>query len=149
MMRWKKRIPAVLALVLTLAFTWLYVNRIELGDASYLTSLEMRWLDTKFRARGPQRGGPEVVIVGVDEKTLAQLGSARVFQRSHFAELISKLAEARPKAIGLDITFQEPDVSAPGNDRSFAEAIRAADSVVLALQLYLEPRVGPRRPVER
>src|SRR5262245_5545270 len=145
----KKRIPAVLAVVLSFAFSSLIVERLDLTDSSFLTSLEMRLLDAKFRARGARAAGDEVVIVGVEDKTLAKLGSARVFQRSNFAALVSKLAEAHPKAIGFDVTFEDADISSPGNDIQFANAIRAANSVVLGVTLSLDPATGARRREEK
>ncbi|HEY2381874.1 MAG TPA: adenylate/guanylate cyclase domain-containing protein [Terriglobia bacterium] len=142
----KKRIPALLALVLTIAFAWLAVNRLDLNDSGFLTSLDMRWLDAKFHARGPRPGGNDVVIVGLDDKTLDKLGSARVFQRSNFATLITKLAESKPKVIGFDIAFDDVDVSDLSNDTKFADAIRSANSVVLGLILNLKTAQGPKRP---
>src|SRR4051812_49161270 len=110
----KKRLPAVMALLLTVAFSSLFFSRRELADRSFLTSVEMRWVDAKFRTRGERpKGGQEVVIVGIDDKTLARTGSVRVFQRDRWATLISQLAQAGPKAIGFDITFQDVDVSSP------------------------------------
>jgi adenylate cyclase len=144
----KKRVPAILAAGLTVIFFLLAVNRIALTDPSFLTAVEWRWVDVKFRLRGERPGGKEVVIVGMDDKTLDKLGSARVFQRSNLAKLVTKLAEAEPKAIGFDINFPEPDVSNPDNDRQFAEAIQMAKSVVLGVWLDLEPTTGPKRPLE-
>ncbi|HLH31805.1 MAG TPA: adenylate/guanylate cyclase domain-containing protein [Terriglobia bacterium] len=144
----KKRIPAVLALVLTLAFAWLAINRLDLSDGSFLTSLEMRWLDAKFSVRGARPAGSDVVIVGLDDKTLDQLGSGRVFQRSNFATLVSKLAAAGPKVIGFDIAFDDKDVSDETNDQKFSDAIRSANRVVLGLIVTLEKTQGPKRLVD-
>jgi len=101
----KKFILPLLALVSTAGFGAFAFNHLELADTHFFTSLEMRWVDAKFRMRGPQPGGSEVVIVGLDERTLDRLGSARLFQRTNFATLVTKLSEAHPKAIGFDITF--------------------------------------------
>jgi len=145
----KKRVPALLAIGLTLVFFSYTLLRIDLTDSSFLTGLEWRWVDTKFRARGVRPGGSEVVIVGVDDKSLDQLGSARLFRRNNFAILIDKLAEAKPKAIGFDIAFPEEEDPTNGeNDLKFAESIRAANSVVLGVYLYLEPTTGPKRQLE-
>lgn len=142
----KKRFSTILAALITLAFCWLSLTRLDLADVSFLTSMEMRWVDAKFRVRGARPGGNDVVIVGMDEKTLAALGSSRVFQRSNFATLVARLAEAGPKAIGFDIMFQDRDVSDTENDREFANALQSAGNVVLGLLLYLEPTMGPRSP---
>ena len=135
----------VLATLLTVAFTSLAWNRLDLIDSSFLTSLENHWMDAKFRLRGARPGSSDIVIVGIEDKTLAQLGSGRVFQRRHFATLIKKLAEAGPKAIGFDITFHDPDTSDPDNDHQFATAIQAADSVVLGITINVEGVPGERR----
>ena len=140
-----RRVLTVLATLLTVAFTSLAWNRLDLIDSSFLTSLENHWMDAKFRLRGARPGSSDIVIVGIEDKTLAQLGSGRVFQRRHFATLIKKLAEAGPKAIGFDITFHDPDTSDPDNDHQFATAIQAADSVVLGITINVEGVPGERR----
>jgi adenylate cyclase len=144
----KKRIPAMMALIFTIGFLWLAANRLNLTDSSFLTSLEMRWVDAKFRARDERPGGNEVIIVGIDERTVAQLGSARLFKRSHFAKLIERLAEGKPKTIGLDLWFSEPDLSDPANDHAFANAVKAAGNVILGVTMDLEQSTGTRRAFE-
>src|SRR5262245_19585244 len=99
----KKCVPAVLAVISTLAFAWLALNRIDLIDSSVLTDLEIRWQAAKFRARGARLAGSEVVIVGMDEHTLDNLGASRAFQRRHLAPLVAKLAEAGSKVIGFNL----------------------------------------------
>src|SRR5205823_6004238 len=96
----KRRVPAIMAAVLTLLFVALTAKNLDLVDTSYLTSLEWQSVDAKFRLRGERPGDQQIVIVGLDDKTLDKLGSARVFQRSNFATLVSKLSEAKPKAVG-------------------------------------------------
>ena len=49
----KKRVPIVLALVMTVFFFVLASYRLDLGDSSFLTSLDLAWIDAKFRMRGP------------------------------------------------------------------------------------------------
>src|SRR5207247_10608244 len=71
--------------------------------------------------------------------------SGRLFQRDIFAKLVDRLAEAKPKVIGFDITFQDPDPTNPENDKKFAESIRRAGNVVLGIELVLESNVGDRR----
>src|SRR6185503_11036478 len=142
MLTLQKRIPALLAAALTGIFLALAVRHLDLSDKFPVTRADWLWVDAKFRIRGERPAGKEVVIVGLDEKTLSKLGSARVFKRDNFAILIRKLSAAQPKAIGLDINFPEADVSDAANDRKFAEAIRAADSVVLGIYLYLEDKTG-------
>ncbi len=146
----KKKFPAILALALTLVFLTLALNRLDLTDDSYFTSLELRWIDSKFRLRGERvAAGNEIVIVGLDEKTLAKLGSYRTFKHSYWTALIARLAETAPKAIGFDVTFPDRDASDPESDRKFANALQASGNVALGVLLHLESEVGPRRPARK
>jgi adenylate cyclase len=140
-----KRVPLIVALAMTAFFFILALNRIDLADPSYLTSLDLRWIDAKFRWRGYQVPGDEVVVVGIDEKTLATLGSIRTLSHSSLARLVDRLAEARPKVIGFDTFYPNPDTSNPDSDVQFAEAIERAGNVILGAFLQLENTTGERR----
>src|SRR6185295_10912217 len=89
----KKRIPALMALVLTLVFLALATTRLDLADKTFLTSLEYRWIDAE------------------DQKSLGRLGSARTLRRDTMANLVSKLSIGAPKAIGFDILYPEADTT--------------------------------------
>ena len=140
----RKRVPIIIAAGLTFFFLILTMIRIELSDVSPLTRVEYLWMDYKFRQRGPQAPAKDVVLVGIDQKTLDKLGSARVFQRTHFARLVDKLSEAKPKVIGFDILYSDVDVSNPENDVAFAESIRRAGNVVLGIEILLHEQTGER-----
>jgi adenylate cyclase len=145
----KKKIGTIIALVMTLIFFRLAVVRLDLTDDSFLTSMEHRWMDAKFRVRGQQPAGNEVVIVGLDEKTLDKVGSARTLRREVMADLVARLAAGGPKAIGFDILYEEPDTNFPEDDRKLAAAIQTAGNVVLGIHLDLESRTGRRREIKR
>src|SRR5215469_1181688 len=87
----KKRIPALLALVLTIGFLALAETHLDLADGGVLTSVEYRLLDWRFQVRGQHPPGNEAIIVAEDEKTLSKLGSARTMRRKTMAELINKI----------------------------------------------------------
>jgi len=130
----KKRVPAALAAILTIGFFSLGFSHLDLSDSSLLTRADWSWLDLKHRMRGNRPSGDEIIIVDIDQKSLTKLSKARQFQRGDFTPLITKLAQAEAKAVGFSIHFSEPDVDAEP-DRRFAEAVRAADSVVLGFSL--------------
>ena len=144
----KRYFPTALALVITVLFLMLAFNGLDWTSDSFLTSLDMRWLDAKFRFRGELVPGNEVLIVGLDDLTLNTIGSARTFDRHHAARLIDQLAAAEPRVIGFDIFFQDPQLDNPENDRLFAEAIERAGNVVMAVSIDLESSVGERREVQ-
>lgn len=69
----KRRFPTILGVVLTLLFAFLAANRLDWTTESFLTSLDMRWLDTKFRVRGERTPGTDVVLVALDQRSLDSL----------------------------------------------------------------------------
>src|SRR5262245_21226277 len=139
-----RRTSPIIAGVITAAFLLLGIFRLDLTDPNFLTRVDFLWMDAKFRMRGYHAPGNEVVLVAMDDNTLQRLGSARVFQRHHFATLIDRLAEAHPKVIGFDMTFSEPDVSSAENDKKFADAIARAGNVVLGVYLQLKSNTADR-----
>src|ERR1039457_6777539 len=58
----------------------------------FLQDIEQRFLDLRFALRGKRTPDPRIVIVGIDEKTLRELGSYPL-PRSSFAALVRKLKE--------------------------------------------------------
>jgi CHASE2 domain-containing sensor protein/serine phosphatase RsbU (regulator of sigma subunit) len=61
----------------------------------------------------PRHSAP-VVVVAIDESSLAQLGQWP-WPRTRIAELIRRISDHEPAAIGLDIFFSEPDRFSPAN----------------------------------
>jgi adenylate cyclase len=140
----KRRIPAIIAIVLTVVFLALASNHLDLADKSFLTILEYKLMDWRFRVRGQQPPGNEVMIVALDEKTLGKLGTARTLRREAMADLITKVGGGGPKAIGFDILYPEPDETHPQDDQKLAAAIQAAGNVVMGAHLDLESTSGIR-----
>jgi adenylate cyclase len=133
----RKRVPIIIATVMTVFFVVLTFQHSDLTDDSFLTSMEHRWIDAKFRMRGEQLPAENVVIVAIDERTL-KLGSFRTLRHSYYAQLVDKLSEAQPKVIGFDMMFPDPDLSHPDDDRQFGESLGRAGNVVLGMWLDLE-----------
>ncbi len=73
--------------------------------------VEFKLYDLKFRYRGPQPAGPEVVIVALDDESLKQIGRWP-WSREVMARLLSQLKEAGPRVIALDIIFAEREETA-------------------------------------
>ena len=76
---------------------------------SILEQLEWELLDWRFRMRGPTVVESPVVIVGIDAASIRALGRWP-WPRSVMAELIEDLGEAGSAAVGIDVTFSEPEV---------------------------------------
>lgn len=71
-----------------------------------LQPLEWRTYDQYLQWQ-PEETDPRVAIVGIDEEDIRQLGQA-ILPDAVYAEVISKLAQQSPRAIGLDIIRDVP-----------------------------------------
>jgi adenylate cyclase len=75
-----------------------------------LELLELRALDYRHLVRGRVAAGGEVVIVGIDERSLEEVGRWP-WSRPRLGELIERLDRAGAAIIGLDIILDRPDSS--------------------------------------
>jgi adenylate cyclase len=84
------------------------------------------WLsDQLFTSQPPS---PNIVVVGIDDATLATYGKWSDWSRSLHAQALENLTEARAKVIGFDILF----VDSSSDDATLAAAMKKAGNVVLA-----------------
>jgi len=82
--------------------------------------------DLSFRLRGARTPPASIVIVAVDEKTMAELGRWPIARR-HYATLLEKTKLAA--AVGFDIVMAEPSP----DDAGLAAAIAKQGAVVLPI----------------
>ena len=95
-----------------------------------LDSLERQSLGARFQVRGEERPD-EVVVVGIDDKTFADLGDVSwPFKRSLHAKAIDRLREARAGTIVYDVQFTEP--TEESEDLALYDALDRAGGAVLA-----------------
>lgn len=124
------------AIVFVLIFLLTITNAISsldymLKDALYQTP---RGIDHKIK------------IIGVDERTLEELGPINTWSRQTYADLISKIngeGNARPVVIGIDVLFSgQVDES---GDMAFANMCEESGNVVVASQFVYKEKseIGP------
>jgi CHASE2 domain-containing sensor protein len=82
-------------------------------DPLPLERLRVAGFDVETRLLPPTPAAPNVIVVAIDEASLARFGQWP-WPRSVMAALIDRLAEAGAKVVGLDILFSEPDRLGPG-----------------------------------
>lgn len=99
-------------------------------------------LDFLFMLRGPAKPNQEIIIIGIDEDSLEQLGTWP-FQRKLHAELLSKLGKAQ--VIGFDILFSEPT----SQDETLSHAFAAAPPVILGVAHDFRSRIQEPSPTLR
>lgn len=83
-------------------------------------------MDLFFQLRGIQETSQQVVIIGVDERSLTQLGQWP-FPRAYHAQLLQKLHLA--KSIGFDILFHGEKL----DDAQFRKSLKTHNRVTLAV----------------
>jgi signal transduction histidine kinase/CHASE2 domain-containing sensor protein len=81
---------------------------------------------------------PELVIVAIDEDSLAGVGRWP-WSRAVHATLVERVAAAKSRAIVLDVIVAEPDPQHPDGDLALARAIASAGNVVVASPVIAGP----------
>ena len=76
----------------------------------FLQDIEQRSLDLRFAIRGKRAPDPRIAIVGIDEKTLREIGSYPL-PRNSFVPLVRKLKENGARVVAFDMTFPTPQSS--------------------------------------
>lgn len=98
---------------------------------SFLEAFEAKTYDLRFKdLRGPIQPSPNIGIIAIDEKSIAELGRYP-WSRDRYAHLVDKLAAAKTKAVLFDVFFPERENAK--NDQLFAAATKRAGNVVLAV----------------
>ncbi|MFH1595516.1 MAG: CHASE2 domain-containing protein, partial [Pseudomonadota bacterium] len=89
----------------------LLVSILLLWRPTFTEFMELKLYDLKFRVRGPQPASQDVVILGIDDDSLKAVGRWP-WSRDDMARLVSRLQEAGPRVIVLDIIFAEKQETA-------------------------------------
>jgi signal transduction histidine kinase/CHASE2 domain-containing sensor protein len=79
--------------------------------------LENAVYTTLFRLRGPKAWDSRLVVVAIDDDSLAQLGRYP-WPRQRYQQILDKLNQAQVSVVGLDILFAEPSADDAGLARS-------------------------------
>jgi adenylate cyclase len=147
--RWLHRNLAVLAIA-TAAAVIAGVLQLQESQSLYpggpLHAMESAAQDAVLRTRNPDRYGSSVgrdprsliMLVAIDERSLAQLGLFRAWPREYYAQVIDQLMSAPPRVMVLDIGFFEP----AADDQSLASAIERAKSLRPAVPVVLASAGG-------
>jgi diguanylate cyclase (GGDEF)-like protein/putative nucleotidyltransferase with HDIG domain len=73
----------------------------------------------------------EIVVLKIDEETIAEVNKKWPWERSFFADILEKISVYNPKVIGLDITFSGTSQNIE-EDKKFEEILRKLGNVILA-----------------
>lgn len=97
----------------------------------FLEAFEAKTYDLRFKTlRGPIAPNPDIAIIAIDDKSIAELGRFP-WTRTEHARLIKRLSDAGAKAVLFDAFF--PEHESAKADQAFAAAAKQAGNVVLAI----------------
>ncbi len=119
--------PAILVAGLVFGLVLAFFN------TSFFALLELKGLDLLFTLRGALPPPDSIVIVAIDESSMAEIKQQWPWPRSLHAQLVRQLHHAGAAVIGFDILFTEP--SEPAEDQALAQALHEAGNGVLASAL--------------
>lgn len=105
-----------------------------------LHGLEAWMLDAGFFYRGPRPTTARVVLVGIDDSSLAELRKPLPYLSPELAEVVRHLHAQKASAIGIDLVIPDelrdrPEIErrdGEGSGRALGAAIKEAGNVVLA-----------------
>lgn len=112
-------ITAVIGVFLCLAFNFNVFSGSQLQSSDFLFKAE-----TVYEADGMAK---DIVIVGIDDKSINEMGQFSSWPRSYYAELTDSLAQDNARVIVFDILFSEESA----DDAALAAAIDNAGNVIL------------------
>lgn len=120
-----------------------------LGNANTpLVALESGARDLLMRVRGQQEPASDIVILAIDDTSLAWVGEQWPWPRSLLGEIVSRLNEAGARGVGLDIfLFEESDD--PSGDEALAAALGEAQNSVMVMRIFRDPRQPGAVTLER
>ncbi len=145
------------------------VSALRIGGCRPLDVLDLRALDARLQQRGIESTAPEVVIVAVDDESVAAVGRWP-WSRPLMARLLDTISAAHPAVIGLDLVQSEATTActldgldgrldpscraavqdavhaAQGDDPQFATAVRNSQRTVLGYFFDFDGRGPPAQP---
>lgn len=107
------------------------------GLASPLDRLETLSLDWRYALAGSRTAPRGVVIVAIDEATIARAGSFPP-PRSVLARIVRAIAASDPQVVAVDILLV--DAGAPEQDAALAAALGSTKSVIAAIASFAADR---------
>lgn len=136
----KTRLFHWITLLSTILFAFLQLSDyLHLFEFSNIISdkVESKTYDLRLHLRNyfkPQEPMKDIIIVSVDEESIKDIGRWP-WRRDVQAALVSKISKGRPKVIGIDIMYTEPE--SKETDEKLAKAFREAGNVVLATPFFV------------
>ncbi len=139
----RRRCQGRRAVLLGIAAVFAAAGAASLEATDALRRIELETVDLRFAVRGEQRPPADVIVVGIDDETFAELNVQWPFRRGMHARVMDRLAADGAKLIAYDVQFTEPSPFPREDEKLLAAASRHASRLVLATT-DVDERAGTR-----
>jgi CHASE2 domain-containing sensor protein len=102
-----------------------------------LRSLELSTVDTRFAIRGNEKAPKNIVIVAIDDASIATINKQWPFPRAVQAEVLNQIGAGHPSVVAYDIAFSDPSSLGQKDDGALLNALGNSNingEVVLSFQ---------------
>jgi adenylate cyclase len=121
------RVSLLSTLIVVVLYVWA-------SQSTLLRNLEAKALDLRFHLRGVKQPGAPVILVAIDDRSIAELGRWP-WSRRRFAEVVQRLHAASAKVIAFDLLLTEPETAVDqGELRRLRQALQSFDIPLQAPQ---------------
>lgn len=134
--------------VAAMALAGLAFSLLPMSERLDLALLDAQW--RVLRAFAPKDGPDDIVVVGVDDATLREIPEPPGLWHEPLGRALARIAEAKPRAIGLDLPLPERSYDAvhPGLDRAlFAGLVAAGRGAPFVAALNIDPETRSARRI--
>lgn len=117
------------------------------GQATVYDPLEAGLTDLRVSTLGPIGAPDNVVVVAIDDATLADETMAQMDGRQRLARIITRIGDSRPAALAVDIVLTDSGTAA--NDAALAESLQNLPAVIAAAGRFGAGAAGGTLPQTR
>ncbi len=122
---------------LYLAAVFTVIAVVDASSLHFFSGMRQSSFDTMLRLRfNVPRPDPDIVIVDIDEKSLAAMAQDYgrwPWPRQVLAEFLEKVEAQKPRAVVFDVLFSDPDIQNPDSDAYFNSTIGATANTFLPM----------------
>ncbi|XDA99413.1 adenylate/guanylate cyclase domain-containing protein [Sulfitobacter sp. LCG007] len=141
----RKRLIVTLAgALLAAGWAWLAAQPQLEARAGPADGLEAVLTDFRLRTHGPAVPADQVVVVAIDDASLADPDFGALEGRQRLARLIGAISAAGPRVIGLDVILADPGT--PEGDAALADALAGGPVVIGAAASFGSGEAGIALP---
>ena len=111
--------------VVLLALVAIVATGLALGGyaARALRTLDLNTVNARFSVRGAQKPPSNMVVVAIDDQSIATLNKQWPFPRATQARLLDRVGAGKPKAVAFDVAFSDPSQLGQKDDEALLNAL--------------------------